>query len=415
MATAASSSRLRSIPLTGPQWVFLSLLVISICINYIDRGSTSVAGQYLEREFSLDSQHRGYVYSAVFWTYAAFQIVAGWLVDRFNVNRVLAGGFLIWSTAMLFTGAASGFVMLICLRLALGAGESVAYPSYSKILAANFQEQQRGLANAAIDAGSKIGPAIGIFFGGLFMKQFGWRVFFYFTGGLSLLWIVPWLIWAPKDRTLVRERTGKVPGVLEICSKRSAWGTFFGLFCGNYVWYFIITWMPDYFRQELHYTQQQMAIFGSIPLIVIAISTFSSGALSDRWISSGASPTLVRKTFTGLGLGLSTIMMLAAIAHDPVISLLFLCAACFAYGLYSSNLWAITQTLSGPWAAGRWTGLQNFCGNLSGVVAPILTGWVVQRTGQFYWAFVVTTSFLVLGTICFTVIIRRVEPETWRD
>ena len=139
MATAASSSRLRSIPLTRTQWVFLSLLVISICINYIDRGSTSVAGQYLEKEFSLDSQHRGYVYSAVFWTYAAFQIVAGWLVDRFNVNRVLAGGFLIWSTAMLFTGAASGFVMLICLRLALGAGESVAYPSYSKILAANFQ------------------------------------------------------------------------------------------------------------------------------------------------------------------------------------------------------------------------------------------------------------------------------------
>ena len=415
MATAASSSRLRSIPLTRTQWVFLSLLVISICINYIDRGSTSVAGQYLEKEFSLDSQHRGYVYSAVFWTYAAFQIVAGWLVDRFNVNRVLAGGFLIWSTAMLFTGAASGFVMLICLRLALGAGESVAYPSYSKILAANFQEQQRGLANAAIDAGSKIGPAIGIFFGGLFMKQFGWRVFFFFTGGLSLLWIVPWLIWAPKDRTVVRERIGKVPGVLEICSKRSAWGTFFGLFCGNYVWYFIITWMPDYFRQELHYTQQQMAIFGSIPLVVIAISTFSFGALSDRWIASGASPTLVRKTFTGLGLALSTVMMLAVVAHDPVISLVFLCAACFAYGIYSSNLWAITQTLAGPWAAGRWTGLQNFCGNLSGVVAPILTGWVVQKTGQFYWAFVVTTSFLVLGTICFTVIVTRVEPEVWRD
>ncbi|MDE3196295.1 MAG: MFS transporter, partial [Acidobacteriota bacterium] len=397
------------------QWVFLSLLVISICINYIDRGSTSVAGQYLEREFSLDSQHRGYVYSAVFWTYAAFQIVAGWLVDRFNVNRVLAGGFLIWSTAMLFTGAASGFVMLICLRLALGAGESVAYPAYSKILATNFEEQQRGLANAAIDAGSKLGPAIGIFFGGLFMQQFGWRIFFFVTGGLSLLWIVPWMIWAPKDRALVREKAGKIPGVFEICSKRSAWGTFIGLFCGNYVWYFIITWLPDYFRQELHYTQEQMAVFGSIPLLVIAVSTFSCGALSDRWIASGASPTLVRKTFTGVGLALSTVMMLAALAHDPVLSLVLLCAACFAYGIYSSNLWAITQTLAGPWAAGRWTGLQNFCGNLSGVVAPILTGWVVQKTGHFLWAFAATTLFLVIGTICFTIVIRRVEPETWLD
>jgi MFS-type transporter involved in bile tolerance (Atg22 family) len=82
--------------------------------------------------------------------------------------------------------------------------------------------------------------------------------------------------------------------------------------------------------------------------------------------------------------------------------------------MYSSNLWAITQTLAGPWAAGRWTGLQNFVGNLSGILAPWLTGRIVKYTGQFYWAFVVTTAFLVLGTLCFTVIVRRVEPESWQ-
>jgi MFS-type transporter involved in bile tolerance (Atg22 family) len=107
-------------------------------------------------------------------------------------------------------------------------------------------------------------------------------------------------------------------------------------------------------------------------------------------------------------------MLAAVIAKDPVISLLLLCAACFAYGIFSSNLWAITQTLAGPWAAGRWTGLQNFIGNLSGIVAPWLTGWIVQRTGQFYWAFVVVTALLLVGTICFTVVIKRVEPEVWR-
>ena len=134
------------------------------------------------------------IYSAFFWSYAGFQVVAEWSVDRFNVNRVLATGFLIWSTAMLFTGAASGFAMLFCVRLVLGMGESVAYPSYSKILAGNFREQQRGLANAAIDAGCKIGPAVGILAGGLLMGTYGWRIFFYITGGLSLLWLVPWLI-----------------------------------------------------------------------------------------------------------------------------------------------------------------------------------------------------------------------------
>ena len=247
------------------------------------------------------------------------------------------------------------------------------------------------------------------------MGTYGWRIFFYITGALSLLWLVPWFIWAPKDQALIREQVGKVPSLAEICSKRSAWGSFFGLFCGNYVWYFIVTWLPSYFRDELHYSQNQMAIFGSIPLWVVAGSSLMFGMLSDRWISSGASPNLVRKTCTGVGLALSTVMLLAAIVHDPVISLVLLCAACFAYGIYSSNLWAVTQTLAGPRASGRWTGLQNFVGNLSGILAPQLTGWIVQRTGQFYWAFVVTTMFLVLGTICFTVMVKRVEPETWRN
>jgi MFS transporter, ACS family, D-galactonate transporter len=415
MAAAAPPQRLERVPLTRTQWIFLSLLVISICINYIDRGSLSVADRYLQTEFSLDPEHRGLIYSAFFWTYAGFQIVAGWLVDRFNVNRVLSAGFLIWSTAMLFTGAASGFATLFMFRLVLGMGESVAYPSYSKILAGNFQEQQRGLANSAIDAGCKLGPAIGILAGGLLMGRFGWRIFFFITGGASLLWLLPWSIWAPKDRMLLRAQTGKVPGIGEICSKRAAWGTFLGLFCGNYVWYFIVTWLPSYFRDELHYTQNQMAVFGSIPLWIVAASSLFFGFLSDRWISSGASPNLVRKTFAGAGLMGSTVMLLAVMARDPVTSLVLLSAACFSYGVYSSNIWAITQTLAGPWAAGRWTGLQNFVGNLSGILAPSLTGWIVQRTGQFYWAFVVTTAFLVLGTICLTVVIPRVAPVSWRD
>ena len=145
MASVVQPARFQRIPLTRTQWIFLSLLVISICINYIDRGSLSVADKFLQTEFNLDPEHRGLLYSAFFWTYAGSQILAGWLVDRFNVNRVLGAGFLIWSTAMLFTGAASSFMMLFMLRLVLGMGESVAYPSYSKILAGNFKEQQRGL------------------------------------------------------------------------------------------------------------------------------------------------------------------------------------------------------------------------------------------------------------------------------
>ena len=401
--------------LSRPQWIFLILLVISICISYIDRGSLSVADQYLQKEFKLDPEHRGLIYSAFFWSYAPVLVLAGWLVDKFNVNKVLAIGYVVWSAATLATGAANGFVMLFGLRLLLGMGESVAYPAYSKILAGNFEESQRGFANAAIDAGSKLGPGLGILVGGLLMDSFGWRIFFVVTGTLSLLWLVPWTLYAPKGAGLLRPKSGKVPGFGEILSKRAAWGSFIGLFCGNYVWYFIITWLPSYFRQELHYSQSQMAVFGSAPLFVLAASALTWGSVSDRWIARGGNINRVRKTFTGLGLGLSTVMFASVLVKDATSSLLVLCAACFAYGLYSSNLWAVTQTLAGPMAAGRWTGLQNAFGNISGMIAPWLTGWIVQKTGSFYWAFVVVTVLLVIGTLSFTLIIPKVEPAEWQD
>ncbi|HXJ44867.1 MAG TPA: MFS transporter, partial [Bryobacteraceae bacterium] len=395
MATA-TRTRLARVSLTPTQWGFLSLLVISICISYVDRGSLSVADRYLQTEFSLNPEQRGRVYSAFFWSYAPALVLAGWLVDRFNVNRVLGAGYVIWSAATLMTGAVHGFVALFALRLLLGLGESVAYPAYSKILAGNLQEHQRGFANAAIDAGSKLGPALGVLVGGLLMAHYGWRIFFFVTGTLSLLWLIPWSIWAPKEVARPKAATPGVPVKLpsfgEILSKRAAWGTFVGLFCGNYVWYFIITWLPSYFRDALHYSQSEMAIFGSAPLFVLAASALTSGWISDRLIARGHSPTRVRKTFAGLGLGCSTVMFGAVLTREPTAALLFLCGACFAYGLYSSNLWAITQTLGGPLAAGRWTGLQNAFGNISGMIAPWLTGWIVQKTGGFYVAFVITTS-----------------------
>ncbi len=415
MATVAqpqSSSRIRRIPLTRGQWIFLWLLVLSILINYMDRGSLSVADSYLKSEFHLDAEARGALYSAFFWTYAFCQLLSGWLVDKFNVNRVLAAGFFLWSAAMLSTGFATTVGLLIGIRLVMGIGESVAYPSYSKILAGNFHEHQRGLANALIDAGCKLGPAIGML-GGVIMAAFGWRSFFYIIGGLSLLWLLPWSFFAPKDQALVREQTGRVPGYAQICRKRAAWGTFFGLFCSNYVWFFMLTWLPGFYREHLKFSQSEMSIWGSVPLFVVAVSTVIWGWVSDRLIASGRSPNTVRKAFCVVGLLSSTILLPAAIVRDPNLSLVLVCAAGFGYGIFSSNLWAITQTCAGPWAAGRWTGAQNFVGNLSGIVAPWLTGYLVQQTGQFYLAFVIVAVLCVVGALCFGVVVPKVETVCW--
>ena len=148
---------------TQSSFGFSILLVISIFINYIDRGNLSIAAPLLEKELSMTSSQLGALLSSFFWTYALVQLfgIAGWLTDRFPVGWVLAAGYFAWSAATAATGLVSSFAGLFVMRLVLGAGESVAYPCYSKILAGDFPQHHRGLANALIDAGSKIGPALG--------------------------------------------------------------------------------------------------------------------------------------------------------------------------------------------------------------------------------------------------------------
>ena len=397
------------------RWFVLVLLVISICINYIDRGNLAVAGRDLSRDLGIAPDRLGLLLSAFFWTYAAFQVVSGWLIDRFGVVWVFACGFLIWSAATASTGLVHSFGVLFALRLVLGMSESVAYPSYSRIVAANFGEQRRGLVNALIDAGSRTGPALGVLIGGLVLARFGWRVMFLGIGGVSLLWLLPWSIAAPSIRagTPAHRADAAPPPFGEILRRRAAWGTFLGLFCGNYAWYFLLTWLPQYLLMERHYTTRMMAIYGSLPFWGVAIASITGGWLSDRLIARGASASRVRRAFTSIGLAACTLMLPACLVRDDRLSMGLLICACLSSGLWSSNVWAVTQRLAGAPGAAKWTGLQNGFGNLSGVVAPWLTGWLVRETGQFFYAFVSVTAVLLIGSVAYLFLIGPVEPIAW--
>ena len=208
-----------------------ALLAISTFINYIDRGSLSLAAPLLKTELQLSPWQLGILLSSFFWTYTGFQIISGWLVDRFNVNWVLASGFFVWTIATATTGVVHGFQMLLIMRLILGAGESVAFPSYSKILAKHFPEALRGRANSFISAGIAGGPAFGIFFGAMLIGKYGWRPFFVVLGLFSLLWLPPWKKWMPTGPGLVVSSEAQMPSIFEILKQRSAWGTFLGALC----------------------------------------------------------------------------------------------------------------------------------------------------------------------------------------
>jgi len=393
-----------------------TLLAISTFINYIDRGSLSLAVPLLKAELQLSPWQLGILLSSFFWTYTSFQIISGWLVDRFNVNWVLAGGFFIWTIATATTGFVHGFQMLLVMRLILGAGESVAFPSYSKILAKHFPEALRGRANSFISAGIAGGPAFGIFFGAMLIGRYGWRPFFIGLGLISLLWLPPWKKWMPGGPGMAISPGAQMPSIVEILKQRSAWGTFVGLFAFNYLSYFLLTWLPSFLVNERHFSMQKMGTIGGSAYLLLALSALISGWFSDLWIARGGTPTTVRKTFTATGLAISSCSCLAvvAFASDARLAVLFLFVTCAGAGLCTANLWAITQTIAGPLAAGKWSGLQNFAGNFAGIIAPALTGFVVQRTGHFFWAFAATAGVLLAGALSWAFVVGRVEPVQWK-
>jgi MFS family permease len=300
-------------------------------------------------------------------------------------------------------------------------GESVAYPSYSKLIAKGFAEEQRGLANALIDLGCKAGPAMGLLIGGSVLTHYNWRMLFIGIGTLSMLWLIPWTSIARRASQtkaaaqtsghFVEEEVG--PGWLEILRQRSAWGTFLGLFCLNYVWYFMLTWLPWYLERVRGYSKEQLAIAQSLPFWAVGFSSLACGRLSDWFISRGYPAATVRKTFMVGGLLMAMLVLPAGLVNSRSMAMSFLIAACICFGACSSHIWLITQRLAGPLAAGRWTGMQNGIGNTAGIVAPILTGWIVKRTGKFYLAFVVVTVILFIGAASYMFIVRAIDPVRW--
>lgn len=392
----------------------LGLLFVSVLINYIDRSNLSIAAPAIKDELHISASQLGVLLSAFFWTYSGCQLVSGWLVDHYDVKWVFAAGFFLWSTATAITGTVHTLMALLLVRVVLGMGESVAYPGYSKILAVHCPEGRRGFANAVIATGLALGPCFGLLFGGTLVARFGWRPFFVVLGLACLLWLVPWMMWMPAAKAgLASKEKKNGPGLREILQQRSAWGTCLGLFCANYNLYFLVTWLPFYLIRERHLSMTTMAKVGGALFLVSAISASVCGWLSDRWIMAGYSVTRVRKGFVISGALGTGIFLLAAVSAPFKLGIICLMLVGVSFGLSASNIWAITQRLAGQEAVGRWCGLQLFIGNASGVVAPAVTGFLLDKTGHFFWPFFIVSLVVWMGSLSWIFMVGPIEPVEW--
>ncbi|PYY17294.1 MAG: MFS transporter [Acidobacteria bacterium] len=390
----------------------LTLLFIAILVNYVDRGNLSIAAPLLKDELGISASQLGILFSAFFWSYTALQFVSGWLVDRFDASFVIAGGYLIWSLATSATGIVHGFAMLAFMRLLLGVGESVAFPCCSKLLAQHLPESSRGFANGVIISAIRCGPAVGTFGAGLLMARYGWRPVFIGIGLASLLWIPAWMRWQPCRPDLPAVTSGAATAA-DILRQRSFWGASAGHFCCNYLLYFLVTWLPFYLVHERHLTIERMSRIAAAYYLIDAASAMATGWFSDRFIRSGFTATAVRKSAMAIGYSTAAIALVVCSGAGSGSYFWWLLVAGLGSGMGGSGTFAFSQTLAGPHATGRWTGMQNGFANLAGVFGPALTGYTVDWTGNFKAAFAITAAVSLAGALAWTFGVGRLEPIRW--
>jgi|KBSMisStandDraft_5_1062788.scaffolds.fasta_scaffold128371_1 ACS family D-galactonate transporter-like MFS transporter len=400
-------------------WFGLVLLVISVCINYADRGNLGVAAKSLERELHLGQAELGTLLGAFSITYSVSQFFAGKLIDRWNVNWLYAAAFFLWSAATGATGLTSTFAEIFLLRLVLGVAESIAYPAYAQMIVTTFPEGLRGTANGLIDAGSKLGPALGVLLGVEMIARFSWRGMFFIIGAGSLIWLIPWCLVAhklPGKRIQGHPESGWSASYRQLLSSRAMWGTAIGLFGGNYAWFFFLNWLPYYFENDRHYTHDTLAIMGSLPFWAIAASSTFFGLFADWLIRRGGHAGNIRRFFVCTGLSGCGVLMLAAIlTPDALWSNIWLLSASVSMGAWSSNHWAYSQLLAGPETAAKWTGIQNGIGNFAGLIGPMVSGFALKATHTFFAAFAITCAVLFIGVLAYWVLVGAPVQVFHRD
>lgn len=392
------------------------LIGLSIFINYIDRGNLATAATLVKQELRLTPSQLGFLLTAFFITYMPMQPLVGWLVDRFTASRVLAIGFFVWSLATLLSAFAGGFAALFACRLLLGVGESVSFPSMSKILADNFDEKQRGFVNGIVHAGLAFGPAFGIYTGGTLMAQYGWRPFFIGCGAISMLWIAAWLIVSRGQlRSISASQTADSPPLDLVLREPALWGASLGHFCSNFVLYFNVTWIPYYLVHERGWTLPEMSRIGGAAFLLAGLAAIACGYISDRLVRNGASPTLVRKAAFAIGGPGAAIGMLGCgYSHEAMASATWLVFGSFFLGLLGVNTFLVAQAKAGTAATGKWVGIQNMIGNAAGLIAPSLTGVLVDVTGNFTLPFTLAALAAVSAAAAWTGLTGKIAPIDWK-
>ncbi|BAO90847.1 MFS transporter [Caballeronia cordobensis] len=411
---------------TRARWTLVSLLFVGGMISYLDRAALSITAPLISKELNLDPAQLGIVFSSFFVGYALFCFVGGYSADRWGPKVVLSVSMLVWSLFCGLTAATVGIVSLLLVRVIFGMGEGPFCANINKLVSNWYPRDQQASALGLANSGQSIGAAIAGPVVGFLALATSWRASFVIIGAAGVLWVVAWL-WLAKERPstpIVEPEQSRVrdaalsdnsaePAPLSTYLLRPAiLATAFAFFGYAYILYFFLSWFPSYLTMAHHLSIQKMSIVSVIPWAVGVTGLVAGGYACDWLVRKTGRAIFSRKIvlITSLGAGAVCIGVTGTVTELTSAVTLMAVAVFFMYASFNTYFAIVLDTVEKR-RVGAVGGFVHFIANLAGIVAPALTGFLVQWSGNFKSAFVLTGIIAALGALFVAVFVRAPKAE----
>ena len=415
------------------RWAIACLLGFGVLVNYFDRVNLSVSKDALNAAFGISAVTFGYLSSAYNWTYAALQLPSGLLLDKFGVRRVGRMSTILWAVASFGAAVSTGIGGFLAARLLLGIGEAPTFPANSKAVGYWFPKQERSLATAIFDSMAKLSSGIGVPLLGVLLLHFGWRWSFAATGFISILYFILFYAFyrnpsedqglSPAERQFIakggaqpedRAKAEKGAPLWYLLRQRSVSGLALGFFGYNYTFYLLLTWLPSYFLAVHNVDLLHSVVYTSVPWLFATLTDLVIGGwLVDALIQRGWNAVRIRQTVLIVGTSLGLGILGAASARSAAGALIWISISIGGLSAASPVGWSIPSLIAPKESVGTVGGILNFSNQLAAIAAPIVTGYVVEATHSYSWAFLAATAILLISIGAYIFLLGRMEtvPE----
>ncbi|HWF40344.1 MAG TPA: MFS transporter [Candidatus Acidoferrales bacterium] len=413
MATASN-------PTTGMSRIFsaTNVVLLLIClmygITYVDRVNVSTAASVFKQELHLSNTQVGFVFSAFAWPYLVFQVIGGWVSDRFGARRALTICAVIWGTATLLTGLAGSFLTIVAARVLLGFGEGATFPTATRAMSDWFPQDKRAFSQGITHSSARLGNALTPPLVAWLITLVTWRGSFMILGIISIGWAIWWGMYFRDDPRSHKEITSQeLDGIpdyglraqhkkepvpwLALCRRMAPVTIVY--FCYGWTLWLYLAWIPQFFLHSYNLKLAKSALFAAGVFFAGVIGDTAGGVLSDGILRKTGDRNKARRNLVVLGFLCSLACMLPILfLHSLGWAAICLSGAFFFSEFTIGPMWAIPMDIT-PRFAGSASGLMNVGSAFAAIVSPVIGGLIIDKTGNWELPFLGSIVLLLFGSV----------------